>query len=92
MTMKEFAATARNIVCGLSEEGDILPRAELIIVVSEPQYRLGPDDLIRERVSESYRIQLSRAGAKMLIQTLMEIDKELESLEKRYPKEKENEP
>jgi hypothetical protein len=86
--MKEFAGTARNIIFAQNDDDSISPRVELIIIGTEPTWKLGVDDMIRERISETYRLTFSRKGIKMLTKSLLDIDKELEKLEKQFaPKE-----
>ncbi len=80
--MKELSGTARNYYWTEGADDKLKPQVELIVVVSEPQFRLGPDEMIRERVCESYRIGMGSRGVKMLMKELLEIEQELETMEK----------
>ena len=81
--MKELSGTARNCYCTVDDDGALKPQVELVIIVSEPQWRIGADDMIRERVSETVRLSTNQKGVKLLLKALMEADKELEKLEQR---------
>jgi len=66
--MKELTGVAVNmaIVPGEGKKGG-RPAAEVIIVVTEPQYRLvGDDGLARERVAESLRFVCLPSGLRAL--------------------------
>ena len=78
--MKELSGTARNYY--LSEtDSEWKPQVEIIIVVSEPSYRIGASEIVKERLSEHYRISTNRRGVAMLMKELMDIDKDLEKME-----------
>lgn len=81
--MKELSGTARNYYCTVDDNGALKPQVELVIIVSEPQWRIAADDIIRERISETLRLSTNQKGVKLLLQALMEADKELEKLEQR---------
>ena len=65
--MKEIAGVAVNmaIVPGDGKKG-FRPAAEVIIVVTEPQYRLAGDDVTRERVAETLRFICTPSGLRTL--------------------------
>jgi hypothetical protein len=79
--MKELSGTARNYYFVETDKDSWKPQVELIVIVSEPTYRLGQAELIRERISEHYRISMNRKGIALLIKELMDIDKDLERME-----------
>ena len=81
--MKELSGTASNYYAIENDKGNFKAQAELIVVVSEPDWKVVINGLIRERISEHYRITMSQSGVKLLIKTLMEIEKELEVLNKK---------
>lgn len=81
--MKELTGTARNYYFLNDDDDKLTAQCEIILIVSEPQYRLGAGELIRERVSETMRVGINRKGVKLLIATLTEIDKDLEEMEKK---------
>lgn len=80
--MKELSGTARNYYWIEADKDKLKPQVELILVLSEPEYRLGPDELIRERICETLRASMSRRGVALLLKTLLEIEQELETMEK----------
>ncbi len=80
--MKELSGTSRNFFFTPRDE-KLVPQVELIIVVSEPTYELTVDaGLNQNRIAETLRITTNRTGLKKLIESLLEIDKELEEMEK----------
>jgi hypothetical protein len=79
--MKELSGTSRNYYLVETDDEGWKPHVELILIVSEPSYRLGPGELIRERISDHYRLSTNRKGVLGLIKTLMEVDKDLEKME-----------
>ena len=79
--MKELSGTARNYYYTVDDDGDLKLQIELVVIVSEPQWRIGANGMIRERVSETLRISTNQKGIKLLLKDLMEADNNLEKLE-----------
>lgn len=78
--MKVLSGTARNYYC-TADDGELKPQVELVLIVSEPQWRVGVDGIIRERASETLRLSTNQKGVKLLLKALTEADEELEKLE-----------
>ena len=81
--MKELAGTAQNYHYLENDKHQLLPMAELVIVLSEPQYHLTADELVRERDSSSIRIGMNLKAVLTILATLLEIKQELEKMEER---------
>jgi len=78
--MKELSGTARNFAI-VKDEGEYHATVELILIVSEPQYRFTVGEMVRERVPETIRITTNHGGVKRLIERLQEIDEEFTVVE-----------
>jgi hypothetical protein len=82
--MKELAATAMNRVIIEDGEGGIKAHAEIVIVATEPTYRLGNDrNLLRERVASEFRFMCSEKGLRDTAASLIEWADELAAAEAR---------
>ena len=91
--MKELSGTARNYAMVIdADNGKKELTVELILVLSEPQYRLAADGLVRERISESVRVSMCRKSLKSLLATIIEIDEEMEHVDKYIAPAKKAEP
>lgn len=77
--MKELCGTARNYMMVETVKHELIAHVELILVVFEPQYKIIENDMRMERKFETIRIVTSRTGVKNLINTLKEIDADLQS-------------
>ncbi len=80
--MRELIAVARNIVATKKDDGTYEDRLELILVVSEPNYRMDASGrLINERGQlETMRILMSCGGVKHVIEALTEYLAEIEQV------------
>lgn len=87
--MKELSGMARNYYLAEGDKG-FVPMVELVLVTSEPQWHFGAGDLVREREPETYRVGMTRRALKELIKNILEIDQELEAMEKRQIKIKQD--
>lgn len=79
--MKELCGTARNYMLIKTTEEHFTPSVELILIVSEPHYKLNIGNLDFERQFQTIRVCTSRVGVRNLIKTLVEIDSDFELLE-----------
>ena len=79
--MKELSGTARNFAI-VKDEGEYHATVELILIVSEPQYRFSVGEMVRERMPETIRITTNHGGVKRLIERLKEIDEEFDTVER----------
>jgi hypothetical protein len=79
--MKELSGTARNFAI-VKDEGEYHATVELILVVSEPQYRFTVGEMVRERIPETIRFTTNHGGVKRLIERLKEIDEEFDTVER----------
>lgn len=76
--MKELANIARNVSYLKDKEGAYRPFVELILVVSEPEYKTtNTGDMVRERKSETLRVGMLASGVHHLRDYLDELITEL---------------
>ena len=79
--MKELSGTACNYYyTDKNEKGKQEPIVEMILILSEKQYNLEPDELTRKRVAETIRFITPQGGVKKLLSHLLEIDKQLSEM------------
>jgi hypothetical protein len=83
--MKELSGTSHNLF--FTDEHK--PMAEIILVISEPEWRIGVDDLVRERKSENVRIVFGIQNIKSLIKVLSVIEKDLDQMLPKLENQKE---
>jgi len=90
--MKELAGTAVNFCLLEGEKEPLIPMAEIIFVLSEPQYQPdGGGGLARIRSTEVVRFSVGLKPLKGLIKTLQEYEEEMIALKDRVkPTEGEN--
>ena len=79
--MKELCGTARNYMLTCTGSG-YMPRVELILVITEPEYLYeDPDKMKLQHVLSTLRLGLSRRSIGQLMLALTEIDDEMAALE-----------
>lgn len=82
--MKELCSLARNLHLVVADSG-LVPQAEMILVVSEPSYRLEGTAVVKTRAAETFRVSVCRESLKNLIEYLNGVDDELRQLEEVLP-------
>jgi hypothetical protein len=82
--MKEIFGTARNFYNSDCQNGT-MPVVEWILVLSEPEYRVENDKVVKVRVPNTVRIAMHRDTVRALLKELVEIDGELEAREAKLP-------
>jgi hypothetical protein len=76
--MKELIGTATNIAFTLdTETGEFKPSAEIILMLSEPQYTVTDEGVERGRDVETFRFMSSAGGMGMLMKSLMDLHEEM---------------
>jgi hypothetical protein len=84
--MKELIATNCNHSIAISDDGEMTPVVEIIIVVSEPVYKLVDDKIERQRITETIRVSTCKEGLRGLIESLTGYADRIERMDKLFGK------
>jgi len=83
--MKELTGTALNYVTLGDSKDDRRSQVEIILIVSEPVYRLtNAKEMSKERETSTLRFSTDIHGIEVLMKTLTEIKSELEDMQRLY--------
>lgn len=78
--MKELTGFAMNVLGRQAEDGRLVPVAEVILIATEPQYRLTIDGMVRDRLAETVRVVADVKQLRRLSDALGEYANELEAI------------
>ncbi len=81
--MKALTGNARNLILAEAPEGKLIALIEVVLIVSEPKFKVSLDGFDREREVEDFRFTASAEGLRNLSKSLLEMVDDAEALEER---------
>ena len=79
--MKELLTMASNVFAAVSEEGKLIPRGEVVLVLSEPVYQVEPGgEVLRRRELSQVRFVSGPGALRKLADSLNLLANQAETL------------
>jgi hypothetical protein len=79
--MKELLTISSNFLAAWTEEKKLLPRVEIILVMSEPSYSVDAvGDVVRQRETSQVRFTASPSATRKLSDAMKKLADEAETL------------
>lgn len=79
--MKEVCGVARNLLLVPGSEQPLIGLAEVVVMTSEPEYRIGVGSMERYRTTECFRFTASPKALRGIAEDFVKYADEIEALE-----------
>lgn len=81
--MKELTLVSTNMIYAQKDDNEFDPRPEVILVISEPKWTISnTGSVVRERVCETVRFCVGSESIGALVESMLEIAKEIDDFKK----------